>query len=472
MAEILKVFTPEQIYNMMRDYLIAQGIGLTNFNEGSRTRSLLEAFAIITSVTGFDYSDGLRRSIPVAMYDGFGFKKKSSDYAYGYFRFYRRPKMTVSYIGTGTSAKLTITGTELSIVVSDKPADDITLDFATYEKTSDLVTAIDAHSAYSAMLVEDVSATLLYHYTNANVLGRLTYERADGIDIMAAPAAAVSIPEGVILTVDALSFVTLAASSIPEGEASSAYVHARCTATGLAGNIGAESIDTAWGSGSMTSTIIGVEYVVNDSSFAGGTDEESEVERQQRFKDYLAGLNGATANGIKAAVLGVQGVKSCTVRERYPQRGQCTIVADDGTGQLSTQMQEEILKVLNGDPSDYVNYPGFRAAGIPVNVVGPNVTPVNVTVTVYRVGTTYDADDIRNRVKTAIEQYVNTLRLGQNVIVFEIARVAKSAHSAVYDLLISDPTVNIPIDAGSVARTGSGTGGVVTVNLITYPTEP
>ena len=44
---ILKVFTPEQLYTLMRDHVISKSVGLTNFNEGSRTRVVLETVAEI-----------------------------------------------------------------------------------------------------------------------------------------------------------------------------------------------------------------------------------------------------------------------------------------------------------------------------------------------------------------------------------------------------------------------------------------
>jgi uncharacterized phage protein gp47/JayE len=217
----------------------------------------------------------------------------------------------------------------------------------------------------------------------------------------------------------------------------------------------------------MNTSVDDVEYVINDSAFSNGTDQETDAERKYRFQKYVQGLYGATAPGLEAAVLGITGVKSVTVKERYPVAGYNTIIADDGTGKLSLDLITEIRKVLDGDADDIVDYPGSRAAGILSQIIPPNVLSVNIVMTIYRLGTTADIDEMINAAKTAVEQYINTLSLGKSVIVSEIIRRVKAVHSAIYDVAISAPSANIPVSKDYIARTGSGTSGMVLVSTAT-----
>ena len=112
MSEILKVFTPEQLYELIKNKIISDKVGFTNFNEGSRIRSILEAVAELEATTGLDYIEALRQSIPIALYDGFGFTKKGEVSSNGYFRLYRIPSFTIKYSGEATSVLLTIDNNE------------------------------------------------------------------------------------------------------------------------------------------------------------------------------------------------------------------------------------------------------------------------------------------------------------------------------------------------------------------------
>jgi uncharacterized phage protein gp47/JayE len=470
MAEILKVHTPEQLVELAKNKIIADEVGLTDFNEGSATRSILEAVFRVESMTGFDYLEALRRSIPIALYDGFNFKKKGASFSSGHLRFYRIPTCTVRYTGLGSSAKLSVSDTTLTITVTGAIGDDLSLNFTTYPTIAELVTAIDAHASYQASLVQfgSSASNLLYRYATMEMVGQRDYLNNFGIDLLLGPAlASQPVMAGVSITLDNITYQVAANGSIPAGKAHTGPLLAQCISPGIIGNINAHAIDTRHGKGVLNTALQGIEYVINDSAFANGQNEETDAERAYRFQVYVQGLAGSTKKGQEAAVLGITGIKSVTVRERHPVPGYNTIVADDGTGQLSDDMKDLIKKVLDGDPFDIVNYPGYRAAGILTNVDAPQVSPVNMSITVYRQGENSDATEISLAVRSAIEQYINTRGLGQDVILSEIIMLAKKAHLAVYDVAITSPSVNIPISSNYVARTGSGTGGLITVTIVT-----
>lgn len=470
---ILKNYTPEQYYELARNKIIADGVGLTNFNEGSNVRALLEAVGLIASQLGFDYLEGIRRSIPIALYTGLGFEKKAAQPSSGFLRFYRLPVFYIRYDGLDTNVTLTITPLQLVLDTSGTPGDDLTLDFATYPTVADLVAAINAHINWTAVEVSSGAVTDLYQYSAKQIIGNTNYlTLTNAVDIMTIAAAAVSIPTGVQASRDNVLIQTTASGTIPAGDATSAPIAAKSTVAGSLTNIDARAINTIVGDGVLTTPISGVEHVINDSAFANGMDEESDEERAVRFQDYIQGLHGGTRRGIEREILKIPEIKSVTLIERDPVPGTNTVVADDGTGSLTLDMIAKIRKVIEGDPDDIVNYPGAGVAGINYNIEPPTMKPVPVTATIYRIGTTSDADEIVLKTKSVIERYINTRRLGDDCVISELVKRAKSAHPAIYDFVLSTPTANVSSEAREVLRVGAGTGAVVTLNIVTLDAIP
>jgi len=469
MAEILKVFTPEQLYTLLKAKIIADNVGITDFNEGSVIRSMLEAIALIESTTGFDYLEALRNAIPVALYDGLGFTRKGATRATGYLRFFRLPEFTIEYTGSGSDCLLTITDTHLTTSCTGASGDNLNIAFSVYDTTQKVRDEINGTSNYTCTMVGrgNDDPKDLYHYSGKDIKGAKNYLDGNGFDVMLGSASLVSITSGAQASVDEIYFKTTASGSIPLGESTSDDIAVQAITEGSSGNISAGAIDTLNGKGVLNTPITGVEYVKNDSAFTGGENAESEQERARRFQVFVQGLAGATVKGIESAVLGITGIKSVTIRERYPQPGYITIIADDGTGSLSSSQISEIIKVASGDPNDFENYPGYRAAGILLNVSAPSVVAVDVTMTVTRLSQFSDENEIKNDVKTAIENYINTLKLGDDVICNKIRELAMGAHPAVYDISMSVPSSNVSISDSQIARTGSGTGGSVTITVTT-----
>lgn len=473
MAEILKAYTPQQLYELQRDKVIADNVGLTNFNEGSRVRSILEAVALIASSTQFDFLEGLRQSIPIALFDGLEFSRKSASNSSGFIRLFRLPLFYMTYTGSDSSNTITINSTTLTTTTSGTPADDLSITFSSFPTVQDLVNEINTNSAYTAVVVGNnggEDTTQLYTYSAKEIVGTANHlNTANSRDIMLLGNVGVVLPAALQVSVNDLVFQTTSGSNILAGDATSLPIALSSLTPGTIGNIIVNALDSLNGKGFISSAINGADYVINDSVFAGGENEENEEERSERFKIYVQGINRSTVIGIQAAVLEIDGIKSVTVRENFPQAGQFTVVADDGTGSLSAAQISEIIKVLDGDPDDLINFPGARAAGVTANVSAPAVIGVDVTIAIIRIGQISDETEIILNVKSAIEKYVNTRKIGDDVVLNEIRAISMAAHPANYDLSVSLPTANVPIDSSSLARTGSGTGGLVavTVNTLT-----
>jgi hypothetical protein len=160
------------------------------------------------------------------------------------------------------------------------------------------------------------------------------------------------------------------------------------------------------------------------------------------------------------------------VRCNYPYAGTNTVVVDDGTGTISSTLLAEVNKVLFGDPDDLAQYPGCGAAGITFVIIAPTINAVPVTLAVYRIGSLSDETEIITKVQSAIERYINTRTLGQDVVWTELVALAKKAHAAIYDIAMSTPLINVPINETNVARTGTVYGASVIITVVTYPSVP
>lgn len=468
MAKITKIYTKDQFYQIYQLYLLSKPNAPTDFNEGSKVSAILEALAAIISSTGMDFKEAIVKAIPVALYEGLGFSRLAATYAIGFLRLYRKPIFTLNYNGAGTVAAVTSSSTNISAVVTGAPGDNFSFDYSSYPTATDLVTAIDSETNWTATLIQlgATNSADLFQYAAVDVLLERNFLNNDGMDIMLASAGAVSIPTGFSVSVENLQILTTADGTLLAGD-SSVIIAASVQTTGVTGNILLNAIDTRNGKGAINSSIQGVEHVINDSAFSGGAAEETDEARRIRFSETVNSLNAGTEAGIISAMKSISGVRNASMRTAYPFKGANSIILDDGSGTISAALLAEAEKVLYGDPSDLLNFPGKGCAGISYLFVTPSIIPVNVHVTVYRLPSlNVNMTSIAVSVQSAIEQYINTRSLGQDVLLSEIIRVSKNSNAAVYDIVISIPTANVPIEPDQVARTGAGTGATVVVTPV------
>jgi len=465
MSEILKAYTADQLKTMGRNLVLAEAIGLTDFNDGGKTKAIIDMVADIVGGVSFDVKEGIYKAIPIALYEGFGFKKKAAVSANGYLRPYRKPAMTIKYTGAGTAALLTVTSTNISATVTGAPGDAFTLAFSSYDKTDVLAAAIDALTNWECTAIKDVNSDTLYQYTAVEVIGKTDYTASTGMDIMLATAIEIPVSAGYSVSIDNMQIITTANATILAGT-SGVQCLARNTTVGTIGNISVNAVDTASGKGFINSVVDGIEYVINDSAFSGGAEVETEEARAIRFADTVNALNAGTEQGILVAIESIDSVKSAGMRTSFPFRGSNTVIVDDGSGSIGSELLIEVNKVINGDPNDLVNYPGKGVAGIGYIITAPVIVDISIGITATRLpNVNVDLLQIKNSIQTAVEQYINTLQLGDDVLLSEVIRVGKNSNSAIYDLIVASPSSNVAIGEDEFARTGAGTSGTVTVTV-------
>lgn len=108
-------------------------------------------------------------------------------------------------------------------------------------------------------------------------------------------------------------------------------------------------------------------------------------------------------------------------------------------------------KVIDGDPADRTNFPGFRAAGVLVRVLTPQalIQTVTATLTVHE---GFVQATVAAEAETKVIEYINGLGISDDVVRNEIIRRIQ-ALAGVADLILSAPTTNIAILDDQLART-------------------
>lgn len=255
-------------------------------------------------------------------------------------------------------------------------------------------------------------------------------------------------------------------------------VDTRALQIGTEGNIQIAAIDTADGKGTLSFDALPGTRVWNPSVFVNGTNIESQEKRLSRFQNFIRSLGRSTLLGIKSAVESIPGVVGVVVQENvnpftgYPEAGWINVFVSDGTSNPPQPLIDEIIKIVKGDPNDEANYPGYAAAGTLVFVDGIEIYPINIA---YEL--TVKAGSILNDgllptpesiliANNAASTYVNTLPLGQDVLIDTIKAVILTAHPDFYSVNLLIPSSNVSVPTIALARVGGTFGGTITGTLL------
>jgi len=90
----------------------------------------------------------------------------------------------------------------------------------------------------------------------------------------------------------------------------------------------------------------------------------------------------------------------------------------------------EANKVTYGDPSDPLTYPGVAAADSHINIQGPLVKRIQVSVSI-RIKSGLNTQDIANRVRSAIASVINKTPIGQSISFSDIVDAARAVTGVV-----------------------------------------
>jgi len=252
-----------------------------------------------------------------------------------------------------------------------------------------------------------------------------------------------------VSTTDGTQFETTAAGQITPGNSESADIPILAVEGGTDGNVPAATITV------LVTPITDVISVTNDASTTGGQNEESEEEYLQRFREFIEGLGDSNISGLVSGAKSVSGVRSASVIEHFPPSSSynATVYIDDGAGNASQALIDAVELVLIGDGTS-VN-PGKKAGGINIQVLAPTKVTINVTVEITGDGTVSE-ESMEYLTTQAIENYVNNLTIGDDVIYNELVKSIMGVEG-VLDIDITVPSSNTTINDNQIARTGTVT---------------
>lgn len=235
---------------------------------------------------------------------------------------------------------------------------------------------------------------------------------------------------------------------------------------GTSGNI------VALQSFTLSPTIQNVVSATNLAAFANGLPEETEEHRKVRFAEFVKALNHGTVWAIRYG-LGLTKIKDSNgnviesvrykdVVEPYKTDPEQPIslvncyIHNGATG-ASTDLINQAKKIIHGYyEADGTAVPGWKAAGVPVEVYSATVTQVTITGQI-TIDDGYDEDAVILACSTALSDYISTLDIGKSAIRAKMVGIVMSV-DGVLNAVFSAP-------AADVVATSSGKlmPGVITI---------
>lgn len=275
------------------------------------------------------------------------------------------------------------------------------------------------------------------------------------------------IPAGTIVsTTDLVTFQTIAEVTLATG-LMTVQAGIIASVAGAAGNVKAQAIVV------LNSALLGIETVSNALALTGGTDEETDEDRAERFRIFIEALPRTTVGGQRGGVLTAQLVDSAgTIIERVRQaktvepyltgegpRSVVDVYIDNGSGTASANLIAAAQAVIDGSaPGVTPEVMGYRASGITVNVKAVTAVPVDIACTI-TVDAGATASVVQDAVRASIGSYLAGLKI-HDPLDWERLLTVIITTAGVDTAVIATPTVDQVPGIGQRI-----TGGTITVNV-------
>jgi len=259
---------------------------ITDFNVGSVTRSLLEAFAMELEELYYQLLQATEEAIEEAIYRSFNFPKNSAQRATGSVRFTRLVGSEI--LITISEGTLVGTNTDPSIV---------------FETQSEAIVPYLTGTATGGGVTSLVDSTVDFV-----VLGAIAGSRVVNVtDNGETPLAGVTSITSTVGPNDTLNFGALTAGSFGPGDLYKVIipyidVSVQAVVPGIGGNIAAHSITI------LKTNVPNIESIDNLIVFSDGLEEETDLHRKARFALYIQSLARATRGALEYSAQTVEQV--------------------------------------------------------------------------------------------------------------------------------------------------------------------
>lgn len=257
---------------------------------------------------------------------------------------------------------------------------------------------------------------------------------------------------GAVFAVSGLSvqFTTMADVVIAAG-GTVGSVLISCTQTGPAGNVAAGSAFTP------VAGITGFVSATNAAPLVGGSDLEADEQRMTRFASFIASLSRGTVSALRygmslATVTDafgavIESVRYSAIVEPYVADSaqpvgwvQCYI--HNGSTGASSALIARVAEILHGyyDASGAA-VPGYKAAGVKVDVLAASSVTTAVTATV-TIAAGHSSATVFLAIQNALTDYLQSLDIGKPAIRSEIIALIMAV-DGVYNTAVSLPAADV-----------------------------
>ena len=243
---------------------------------------------------------------------------------------------------------------------------------------------------YNSRFVDTAVGTSLLNLGRAIGLRVLSAQKATGYLTVTGPPGTI-IPEGWLAeTAAGIQFFAVSETEI--GEAGTATVPARCTATGPEGNVAAGTITTITNPGAVA----GIKSVINVAAFTGGRERETDEEYRDRYYVSVDFAGGVNADAIRAALLqNVEGIMEAKVFENDTD-------FEDDYGLPPHSIEAVVYGGLDGDIAKQI----YRRAGAGIQTFGQ--------VAIQVITASGSTKEIRFNRPKPVQVYVEVINLSTN----------------------------------------------------------
>jgi len=260
-----------------------------------------------------------------------------------------------------------------------------------------------------------------------------------------------AIRSGTIVAAGGLNFITTKESAIPSGAADSPLISAVAQNIGDKYNVGAGAIKTI-----VSELPTDVVSVNNPVPATGGEDSEDWAAYEERFAEYILGLQRTNSAGLISGLSGERLIRSMGMEEHFPPLDglwNITFYLEDGSGGMTQEALAKAKKIIDGDISKGIG--GFRAPGVNIRYLAPQIVPVAIHVTVTAERDIVDEINlpiITNDVADEMRKYINSLKIGKSVLISDLTVILKRMPS-LSNVRVTYPANDIEIHpANQIAR--------------------
>lgn len=324
-------------------------------------------------------------------------------------------------------------------------------------------TAIELDDYYQALtqaIQEAVPASLYKAFgferlplARASGKVRVTLVSALGVDFTLNIGAGFSTAGGDV------NFISTETLVIPAGQ-TVGEVRVEATVPGVVGNVPADTVIL------LPLASPNISSVTNPLAMTLGRDNESDSEMQERFAAYILALSRATPAAIEYISKMTALTDADGIATEYVERvaiaegaGICTLYIHNGAGNTSQELIAAVQRQMDGyyDPSSGTNIPGYRAAGVWIDVRGMTDKVVTVTLSATVMPGYWVLTDLEASIITAVQYAISSSPSGSPLPLARLINAALSVNG------VRDCLITIPSGAVSCAASEALVPGGITV---------